>query len=97
MRCGAASEGKTIWKVFVRFYLSITAVLAVASAFLVPRRLGQAQDRTLKSKESLDRFLQNYLGPEAAGGDNTTRYFSAFVDLKDDGTHEVIVYVTDPH
>jgi hypothetical protein len=43
-------------------------------------------------EDSLKRFLQDYVGSSA--NDKTTQYFSAFVDLKGDGTHEVIVYLS---
>jgi hypothetical protein len=46
--------------------------------------------------DRLTEFLQNYLGelypPFEQQGE--TRYCSAFVDLKDDGTKEVIVYLS---
>jgi hypothetical protein len=46
--------------------------------------------------ESLKKFLLKYLGPPDADFEKQgpTRYYAAFVDLKDDGTKEVIVYVT---
>jgi hypothetical protein len=39
-------------------------------------------------QESLRKFLRD------AGNDQETRYFSAFVDLRDDGVREAIVYFT---
>ena len=49
-----------------------------------------------KQAESLKSFLQSYLGKPYPPfeRDGPTRYSSAFVDLKDDGTKEVIVYVS---
>ncbi len=84
-----------MWRVFVRFYFSSVALLAVGCAFLAPRGLGQAQNQAASPEESVDKFMQNYLGPPSSDKSNTRRYFSASVDLKDDGTHEVIVYVLD--
>lgn len=80
---------------FTTFFLFRMVLLAVASELLLPPSSGQAQSQPPSPKE-LDRFLQNYLGPVVSNESNAKRYFSAFVDLKDDGTHEVIVYVTDP-
>jgi hypothetical protein len=79
--------------VFVRFYLSRTVLLAVASVILMPPSFGQAQNQASSLKKSLDTFLQNYLGPVASGESNSKRYFSVFADLQDDGTHEAIVYL----
>ncbi len=59
--------------------------------------LCSASFATAQSKpDRLTKFLQSYLGEpyppfEKQGA---TRYSSAFVDLKDDGTKEVIVYVS---
>jgi hypothetical protein len=44
--------------------------------------------------ESLKKFLQNYLRDPRGGDDKTTRFSSYDSDLKDDGTQEVIVYVS---
>jgi hypothetical protein len=45
-------------------------------------------------EEALRAFLRDYLGDRRFDNEGTTRYLSAFVDLKDNGTQEVIVYVT---
>jgi hypothetical protein len=44
-------------------------------------------------EENLKRFLQNYDGHPISASERSTRYAAAFVDLKDDGTQEVIVYL----
>ncbi len=55
--------------------------------------LAQAKPLPSTTREaSVRRFLQ---AGENADVGKTTRYFAAFVDLKDDGKQEVIVYVTD--
>lgn len=54
-----------------------------------------AQTQTnLKQDESLRRFLQDYLAESHSDDREPTRYSFAFVDLRDDGTKEVIVHVT---
>ena len=49
-----------------------------------------------KQGESLKSFLQSYLGKPYAPFEleGATRYSSAFVDLKGDGTKEVVIYVS---
>ena len=44
-------------------------------------------------EKRLKKFLQAYEGNPSATDERTTRYAAAFVDLKDDGTQEVIVYL----
>jgi hypothetical protein len=48
------------------------------------------------SPDPLTQFLRNYLGKPYPPSEQQwpTRYSSALVDLKDDGTKEVIVYIT---
>lgn len=55
-----------------------------------------AQEPSLQQAESLKAFLQRYLGKPDPGFKQVspTRYSSAFVDLNDDGTKEVIAYIT---
>ena len=50
------------------------------------------QDHAAEEK-SLKRFLQNYERNRTSADERTTRYAAAYVDLKDDGTQEVIVYL----
>ncbi len=65
---------------------------------LVSTCLTQSQQQSAaspsRSEDSLRTFLQNYLEDPTLGEDQTTRYITAFVDLKDDGKKEVIVYIT---
>ncbi len=42
--------------------------------------------------QNLKKFLRNYEGNPASAEDKTTRYAAAFVDLKDNGKQEAIVY-----
>src|SRR5438045_1145706 len=51
---------------------------------------------TSKQTESLKTFLQKYLGEPYPPfeRERASRYSSVFVDLTDDGTREVIVYVS---
>jgi hypothetical protein len=45
--------------------------------------------------ENLKKFLRNYEGNPASAGDRMTRYAAAFVDLKDDGKQDAVVYLID--
>ena len=73
----------------------ILAVLAAGFVFGAALCFTQPQQQMKSSrKDSLRLFLKDYLKGGYGGPDATTRYSSAFVDLKDDGTQEVIVYVT---
>ncbi len=51
---------------------------------------------TPKQEENLKKFLQDYR-KDPLYDYKTIRYYSAFVDLKDDGVREVIIYFTDRH
>lgn len=44
---------------------------------------------------NLKKFLRNYEGNPASTGDRTTRYAAAFVDLKDNGEQDAVVYLID--
>jgi hypothetical protein len=75
------------------FCLMMVAVVVVGFTFLAAGCLAQPQHQpSSKQEDSLKKFLQNYVGSSA--DNKTTQYSSAFVDLKDDGTHEVVVYLT---
>lgn len=50
--------------------------------------------QSFDQRNSLKRFLVDYLGDAYPGNDLTTRYSSAFVDLNDNGVTDVIVYIT---
>jgi hypothetical protein len=60
----------------------------------VPAALAAHPSPNPSQEESLRAFLRDHLGEAHFGNDETTRCVSAFVDLKDNGTQEVIVYVT---
>ena len=67
--------------------------LALMSIFMAHPCRGQRTDSAVSSQQSLDRFLRDYLGPASTDEGLTQRYFSAFVDLRDDQTREAIVYI----
>lgn len=75
----------------LKFHSTIVGVLTVGSVLLAPRCLAQPKPGR---RGCLRTFLRDYLEHAHAGKDMTTRYFSALVDLKNDGTQEFIVYVT---
>ncbi len=82
-------------KGFLDFFLMIVATVVVGFMLLVACCLAQTQhQRSSIQEDSLKRFLQDYVGTPSSADNKTTLYFSAFVDLKDDGTQEVIVYLT---
>jgi hypothetical protein len=81
----------------MRVYLTMIVTLAAAGMILATACLSQTVHRpTPKQEENLKKFLQDYLrDPHSSLEDEkTTRYSAAFVDLKNDGKHEVIVYIT---
>jgi hypothetical protein len=79
-----------------RSYLVSILILATSSVLLAAASFAQPQVQPSASQEdSLRQVLRDYL--KDSGGDKTARYVSAFVDLRDDGRQEVIVYVTDQH
>jgi hypothetical protein len=78
------------------FHLIMVAVLAASFMFLAAGCLAQPQrQRSSSQEDSLNRFLRDYVGGPSSGDNKATRYFPAFVDLRDDGTQEAIVYLTD--
>jgi hypothetical protein len=54
------------------------------------QRSGKPSERDQKN---LKVFLQKYFGGPHWGSDKSISYSAAFVDLKGDGSHEVVVYV----
>jgi hypothetical protein len=55
----------------------------------------RAQDQSDSTRNGyLRSFLRHYLARSRSDDHEPTRYSPAFIDLKDDGTREVIVYVT---
>jgi hypothetical protein len=69
------------------------AILIAGFIFLRAACFGQSQPGTTQ-QDSLKKFLQDYL-KRPFYDYKTARYFAAFVDLKDDGMQEAIVYLTD--
>lgn len=53
----------------------------------------QKNQDTGQKQASLQHFLREYLQEHDLKQDPTTRYFSAFVDLNNDGVKEVIVFI----
>jgi hypothetical protein len=49
---------------------------------------------TAAQEGSLRKFLQNYVGSRGVNEGKATRYFAAFVHLRDDNTQQAIVYLT---
>ncbi|HXM09988.1 MAG TPA: hypothetical protein VN946_08595 [Terriglobales bacterium] len=82
-------------KTFLYFELTMVEVVVSSFLFLVGAGCLAQPLPQPKSKQdnSLEIFLRDYLRDPF----KTTRYFSAFVDLKGDGTRQVIVYFTDQH
>lgn len=77
-----------------RLRAGMSAVFLACSLFV---SFGFAQSRHQREpsqRDSLKRFLRDYLSDPADENDMTTRYSDAWVDLKENGTYEVIVYVT---
>jgi|CZKR01.1.fsa_nt_gi hypothetical protein len=74
----------------------ITVVALGGALAFAPSIVAQTLKESLPQAESLKVFLQKYLGEPDPGFEKeaSTRYSSAFVDLKDDGTKEFIVYVS---
>ena len=50
---------------------------------------------TTAQEEPLRRFLRSYVGGPNSNEGKVTRYFAAFVHLRDDETQQVIVYLSD--
>lgn len=72
----------------------MVAVLVAVCMFSASTCLAQPTPKpSPNQKDSLERFLRNYLRDPGFPEHKTTEYFSAFVDLRDDGTKEAIVYL----
>jgi len=81
---------------FVKAHFMPAAILVVCMLF-VGGRLAQSTVQSPSGREEgLKKFLQSYEGKPASANERNTRYSAAFVDLKDDGTEEVIVYLLSP-
>lgn len=80
---------------FSKLDLIAIAIPAVC-LLLVTGSLAQSTGQNSSAMEaSLKKFLQNYEG-KPAGADERATYSAAFIDLKDDGTQEAIVYLIGP-
>jgi len=83
-----------------RFFLDfgLVSVVVLGAGFIfagTPCRSQTLHRPSSKQADSLKRFLQGYHPPEPDSKERgATRYSSAFVDLRDDGMQEVIVYLT---
>jgi hypothetical protein len=77
------------------FYI---VIIAACPTFLAPACFAQPQQHqtSLGHDDALKKFLQEYLGEPYPPfeQERATRYSAAFVDLKNDGAKEVIVYVS---
>jgi len=77
-------------------FYCVTVAALVGGLWSTTRCFAQtSKEPILSQAESLRSFLQSYLGKPYAPfeRDGATRYSSAFVDLKGDGTKEAIVYI----
>ena len=82
-------------KYSIDFYLIKVVVATSFCMLLAASCLAQPQHQPSSSQnDSLRKFLQEYAGSHGSSADKTMFYFPAFVDLADDGTQEVVVYVT---
>lgn len=84
-------------KGFPGFHLMMVSVVVAGFVFLVAGCLAQQEHQPGSSHEDLlKRFLQDYV-KDPSYDYKATRYRFSFVDLKDDGTRQVIVYFTDKY
>jgi hypothetical protein len=74
-------------------FFGCVAILRISFVFLSAFCFAQTQTNA-KQDVSLRKFLQRYLAEAHSDDREPTRYSSALVDLRDDGTKEFIVYVT---
>ncbi len=80
-------------QVSIGLYSRMVVVVVAGFMFLVAGCPAQQQHRPSATQDSsLKKFLQKYDG-SSTDEVRETRYLSAFVDLKDNGTQEVIVYL----
>jgi hypothetical protein len=81
-------------RVLLNFHFMLLSMAAAGPVLLVASCLAQQQHQPSATQDSsLKKFLQGYIGVPT-DENKTTRYSAAFVDLRDDGTQEVIVYLT---
>ena len=67
--------------------VAIVSLLGLSCVAQQPTQAG-SQNKLLRT------FLRGYIGAAPTREKETTRYSAAFVDLRDDGTQEVIVYLS---
>jgi hypothetical protein len=80
---------------FVALNSTIAAVVVAAFMFLGAGPLAGSQNRPAGDRDSsLKQFLQRYVGLPPDEIEKGTRYSAAFVDLRDEGDQEVIVYLS---
>jgi len=81
-------------KVLLDFHFILLSVIPAGFILLVAIGLAQPQHQpSATQNNSLKKFLQSYIGVPT-DENKTTRYSAAFVDLRDDGTQKIIVYLT---
>jgi hypothetical protein len=89
--------GRAIRLLAMRKFYCVELAALLSGLMLISVCVAQTmREPNPKRAESLKSFLQSYLGKPypTFEQEKATRYSSAFVDLKDDGTEEVIVYVS---
>ena len=77
-------------------FLNFRSIAVAVPALCVVLVVGGLAQAPSGSEKSLKKFLRTYDGNPASADERTTRYSAAFIDLKDDGTQEVIVYLIGP-
>jgi hypothetical protein len=78
----------------VEVHLIVFLFLALAIMFMGANLAHSQRQPDSNQQESLRSFLQTFLREHSGREESTTRYSSAMVDLRDDGTKEAIVYIT---
>jgi hypothetical protein len=82
-------------KHFLDFIRTIVVGVVAGVMFLGASCLAQPQQESSTDRDgSLKHFLQSYVGLPPDGGDDDTQYSAAFVDLRDNGAREVVVYLS---
>lgn len=74
--------------------LLMAGLVAVCFISLTTHAQGRPQLATADQEISVTKFLRGYLRDPRLGDDKSTRYFSAFADLNNDGKKEAIVFLT---